>query len=103
MTPAGRNERPPAPQRPGPRPNGVLRQAAWASVPIWSIGFLSFVPFLAYAVIQRRKRDWALFARRGLWGTVDERFNIRLFPVGYHLWAPGETRRRRRAAVDAAS
>jgi branched-chain amino acid transport system permease protein len=38
----------------------------------------------------------ALFARRGLWGTVDERFNIRLFPVGYHLWAPGEWRRRRR-------
>ena len=34
----------------------------------------------------------ALFARRGLWGTVDERFNIRLFPVGYHLWAPGERR-----------
>jgi len=28
----------------------------------------------------------ALFARRGLWGTVDERFNIRLFPFGYHLW-----------------
>ena len=38
----------------------------------------------------------ALFARRGLWGTVVDRFNIRLFPVGYHLWAPGETRRRRR-------
>ena len=38
----------------------------------------------------------ALFARRGLWGTVDERFNIRLFPVGYHLWPAGRTRRRRR-------
>ena len=38
----------------------------------------------------------ALFARRGLWGMLDERFNIRLFPVGYHLWAPGESRRRRR-------
>ena len=37
----------------------------------------------------------ALFARRGLWGLVDERFNIRLFPVGYYLWAPGQTRRRR--------
>jgi len=34
----------------------------------------------------------AIFARRGLWGTVDERFGIRLFPVGYHLWAPGERR-----------
>jgi branched-chain amino acid transport system permease protein len=43
----------------------------------------------------------ALFARRGLWGTLDERFNIRLFPVGYHLWAPGERRRRRRRAAHA--
>ena len=37
----------------------------------------------------------ALFARRGLWGLVDDRFNIRLFPVGYYLWSPGERRRRR--------
>ena len=46
----------------------------------------------------------AIFARRGLWGTVDERFNVRLFPVGYHLWAPGERRgrRRRRPAAHAA-
>jgi branched-chain amino acid transport system permease protein len=36
-----------------------------------------------------------LFARRGIWGTLDERFHIRLFPVGYHLWAPGEKPRRR--------
>jgi branched-chain amino acid transport system permease protein len=27
----------------------------------------------------------ALFARRGLWGLVDEHLNIRLFPVGYWL------------------
>jgi ABC-type branched-subunit amino acid transport system permease subunit len=27
----------------------------------------------------------ALFARRGLWGLVDDRLNIRLFPVGYWL------------------
>jgi branched-chain amino acid transport system permease protein len=46
----------------------------------------------------------ALFARRGLWGTLDERFNIRLFPVGYHLWAPGERRgRRSKRAAHAAS
>jgi branched-chain amino acid transport system permease protein len=36
-----------------------------------------------------------LFARRGLWGTLDEKFNIRLFPTGYYLWAPGEKRGRR--------
>jgi branched-chain amino acid transport system permease protein len=35
----------------------------------------------------------ALFARKGLWGLVDDRFNLRLFPVGYYLWAPGESRR----------
>ncbi len=39
----------------------------------------------------------ALFARRGLWGLVVDRFNIRLFPVGYHLWAPGEKRKRQEA------
>jgi branched-chain amino acid transport system permease protein len=26
-----------------------------------------------------------LYARRGLWGLVDDRFNLRLFPVGYYL------------------
>ena len=45
----------------------------------------------------------AMFARRGLWGTLDERFNIRLFPVGYYLWTPGESRRRQRPAAHAAS
>ncbi|MGH3280283.1 MAG: ABC transporter permease subunit, partial [Trebonia sp.] len=44
-----------------------------------------------------------LFARRGLWGTLDSRFNFRLFPTGYHLWAPGERRGRRRAPTRAAS
>ena len=44
----------------------------------------------------------AIFARRGLWGTVVDRFNIRLFPVGYYLWAPGETRRRKRPAAPVA-
>jgi branched-chain amino acid transport system permease protein len=34
----------------------------------------------------------ALFARRGLWGLVDERFNVRLFPVGYYLRTGGESR-----------
>jgi hypothetical protein len=40
----------------------VARQIWWTTVPIWSIGFLSFVPFLTYALIRRRKRDWAVFA-----------------------------------------
>jgi ABC-type branched-subunit amino acid transport system permease subunit len=32
----------------------------------------------------------ALFARRGLWGLVDSRLNIRLFPVGYWLRIAGK-------------
>ena len=36
----------------------------------------------------------ALFARRGLWGLVDERINVRLFPVGYWL-RMGEERPRK--------
>jgi ABC-type branched-subunit amino acid transport system permease subunit len=35
----------------------------------------------------------ALFARRGLWGLVDARMNVRLFPVGYWLRLAGEGRR----------
>jgi hypothetical protein len=59
MTPAGWNGRPPA-----RRPRGALtaRQVLWASVPVWSLGFGSFVPFLAYAVSQRGRQNWAVFA-----------------------------------------
>jgi ABC-type branched-subunit amino acid transport system permease subunit len=35
----------------------------------------------------------ALFARRGLWGLVDTRLNVRLFPVGYWLRRNGERSR----------
>jgi branched-chain amino acid transport system permease protein len=45
----------------------------------------------------------ALFARRGLWGLLDEKLNIRLFPVGYYLWTPGQSRRRRRNGSGSAS
>jgi len=36
----------------------------------------------------------ALFARRGLWGLIDDHLLIRLFPVGYWLWTPESTGRR---------
>ena len=44
----------------------------------------------------------ALFARRGLWGLVDERLNVRLFPVGYWLRLDGEQPRKRRPAKQSA-
>jgi branched-chain amino acid transport system permease protein len=42
----------------------------------------------------------ALFARRGLWGLVDDHLNVRLFPVGYWLRTPARrgSARGRRAA-----
>jgi hypothetical protein len=40
----------------------------------------------------------AIFFRRGLWGTLDDKFNIRPLPTGYYLWPAGETRRRGRRA-----
>jgi branched-chain amino acid transport system permease protein len=39
-----------------------------------------------------------LFARRGLWGLVDEHLGIRLFPVGYYLWPAGKPRNGKHAA-----
>ena len=41
----------------------------------------------------------ALFARRGLWGLVDSRINVRLFPVGY--WLRLDTDRPRRPRLRA--
>lgn len=40
----------------------VVRQIWWASIPVWSVGYLSFVPFLRLALRRRRRRDWAVFA-----------------------------------------
>jgi hypothetical protein len=39
-----------------------LSQVAWASVPVWSLGFLAFAPFLRLAVARRSRKDWAVFA-----------------------------------------
>ena len=41
----------------------------------------------------------ALWSRRGLWGLVDERLNLRLFPVGYWLWSDDDTASRRRLGL----
>jgi branched-chain amino acid transport system permease protein len=38
----------------------------------------------------------AIWARRGLWGLIADRFNIRIFPVGYWLWPDGDGRPARR-------
>jgi branched-chain amino acid transport system permease protein len=36
----------------------------------------------------------AIWAPRGLWGLISDRFGIKLFPVGYYLWPAGDNGRR---------
>jgi DNA uptake protein ComE-like DNA-binding protein len=62
MTPAKPNDPQLAPRGPQSGNRPVLRQVLWAAIPVVSIGFLSFVPFLGYAIMSRRPRDWAVFA-----------------------------------------
>jgi branched-chain amino acid transport system permease protein len=61
----------------------ILLQQTLASYNAW---YLIILGLVAIAV--------ALFARRGLWGLVDEYLHVRLFPVGYWLWEPGQGGRR---------
>jgi hypothetical protein len=35
---------------------------ARASIPVWSLGFLAFVPFLILAVARKRRKDWLILA-----------------------------------------
>ena len=57
----------------------IVLQQTLASYNAW---YLIILGLVAMAV--------ALFARRGLWGLVDARLHVRLFPVGYWLRQDGE-------------
>jgi ABC-type branched-subunit amino acid transport system permease subunit len=63
----------------------MVLQQTLASYNAWYLIILGLVAILV-----------ALFARRGLWGLVDERLHIRLFPVGYWLRTGDAANRRRR-------
>jgi branched-chain amino acid transport system permease protein len=52
----------------------MVLQQTLQSFNAWSLIILGLVAIIV-----------VLFARRGLWGLVDDRLNIRLFPVGYYL------------------
>ncbi len=60
----------------------MVLQQTLASYNAWYLIILGLVAILV-----------ALFARRGLWGLVDENLGIKLFPVGYYLWPPGASPR----------
>jgi branched-chain amino acid transport system permease protein len=55
----------------------IVLQQTLASYNAWYLIVLGLVAIVV-----------ALFARRGLWGLVDGRLHIRLFPVGYWLRTP---------------
>jgi len=52
----------------------------------YNVWYLIILGLVAIAV--------TLFARRGLWGLIDEQLGVRLFPVGYYLWPSGARRGR---------
>ncbi|HUB40153.1 MAG TPA: branched-chain amino acid ABC transporter permease [Streptosporangiaceae bacterium] len=74
----------------------ILLQQTLASYNAWYLIVLGLVAIVV-----------ALFARRGLWGLVDARLHVRLFPVGYWLRLGEDadrarrTRRRRTSAFPA--
>ena len=55
----------------------IVLQQTLASYNAWYLIILGLVAIVV-----------ALFARRGLWGLLDDRLHVRLFPVGYWLWTP---------------
>jgi branched-chain amino acid transport system permease protein len=61
----------------------ILLQHELASQNVWYWIILGLVAIIVVVVM-----------RRGLWGEIDERLHVRLFPVGYWLWTPDQTRRR---------
>ncbi|HYB46997.1 MAG TPA: branched-chain amino acid ABC transporter permease [Streptosporangiaceae bacterium] len=63
----------------------IILQQTLASYNAWYLIILGLVAMFV-----------ALFARRGLWGLVDEHLHVRLFPVGYWLRQPADARRRQR-------
>jgi branched-chain amino acid transport system permease protein len=63
----------------------MVLQQTLASYNAWYLIILGLVAILI-----------ALFARRGLWGLLDERLNLRLFPVGYWLRTSDTAKRRSR-------
>jgi branched-chain amino acid transport system permease protein len=62
----------------------IILQQTLSSYNVWYLIILGLVAIVV-----------ALYARRGLWGLIDEHLHIRLFPVGYWLWDPASNGGRR--------
>jgi branched-chain amino acid transport system permease protein len=85
---------------------GAVFTVQWTA----KMAFAVIIGAIVYIILQRTLQSYdawylivlglvaiavALFARRGLWGLIDDRLNIRLFPVGYWLWTPESSSRQR--------
>ena len=64
----------------------MVLQQTLASYNAWYLIILGLVAIIV-----------ALFARRGLWGLIDDRLNVRLFPVGFWLRTGDAASRRARS------
>jgi branched-chain amino acid transport system permease protein len=70
----------------GPILGTIVYMVLQQTLQSYNVWYLIVLGLVAIAV--------ALFARRGLWGLVDDHLHIRLFPVGYWLWTSGANGRR---------
>jgi ABC-type branched-subunit amino acid transport system permease subunit len=60
----------------------MVLQQSLASYNVWYFIVLGLVAIVVVLVL-----------RRGLWGELDDRLHVRLFPVGYWLWTPESARK----------
>lgn len=61
-TPAGPPPGPAAAERRGPGARALIVRWLFATFPVWSLGLLSWVPMLRFALQRKRGLDWAVFA-----------------------------------------
>jgi ABC-type branched-subunit amino acid transport system permease subunit len=77
----------------GPILGTIVYMVLQQTLQSYNVWYLIVLGLVAMAV--------AIFARRGLWGLVDEHLHVRLFPVGFWLWDPAVAGRRGRARRNA--
>jgi len=70
----------------GPILGTIIYMVLQQTLQQYNVWYLIILGLVAIAI--------TLFARRGLWGLIDEHLGVRLFPVGYYLWPSGARRGR---------
>jgi branched-chain amino acid transport system permease protein len=74
----------------GPIIGTVIYMVLQQTLQQYNVWYLIVLGLVAIAI--------TLFARKGIWGLLDDKLSLRLFPVGYYLWTPGNRRGRKAVA-----